>query len=449
MAKVELRRVSKVYSTGSTAVLDEVDLSVEDGEFLVLVGPNGSGKTTLLRLIAGLERVTSGEIWLGGQRVTDWPARRRNVAMVFQSGVLYPHLTVEQNLRFGLRKRVSDEGGGIGWFGSRRTNRSGAECVGQRSDGRDQRISEDRVRDMAQQLGIESLLDCLPRQLSGGERQRVALGRALVRQPAVFLLDEPAASVDVGLRRELNAVFQQVRQRVSGTMVMVSHDHAEVLAGGPGGPGEQRLAVLGYGKIQQIGPAHQVYAAPCNRYVAGCLGRTAVNFVDGQWRREGGETRFDSEFGVLVVPAAVGDVVLDGNAERSRQVTLGWRWPSAMLSEYRPNTVGWSGVLQWLEVDDSGTRAFVVLAGNSTARDMTARDMTARDMTARDMTARDMKARDMKARGAEAVTVSARMERPDAFRPGDRVRIDVDLEQAFWFDRGTGTNLRTGGCGAK
>jgi multiple sugar transport system ATP-binding protein len=412
MTSVELRRVSKVYA-GTTPgcsvpgcwVFEQIDLHVADGELLVLLGPNGSGKTTLLRLIAGLEPVTSGQIVLGGRVVNDWPPRRRNVAMMFQSGVLYPHLTVEQNLKFGWKPQ--DKGGAESRIGSRLSNRAGAASVGDRSDDQERRILQDRVRETAQLLGIESMLNRLPRQLSGGERQRVALGRVLVRQPAVFLLDEPLANADARLREELRVAFQRARLRFPGTMILVSHDQAEALALG------QRIAVLGEGKIQQLGLAADVYANPRNRFVAEFLGRTSTSFVDGAWRREADETVFLSQFGrVILPPAAVGRL-----AGHLGPVSLGLRTEAVSVRAGLPGEADWSGVVRWLEWREEGSVAYVALrpAGifPSAGGEVDASEQT----------------------------VVARVLPPEGLRPGDPVRLEVDWSRTLWFDPSTGTNL--------
>ena len=240
MTRIELSRVSKAYPE-RPPILDGIDLQVADGEFVVLVGPNGSGKSTLLRMIAGLEPVSAGEIRMDGEIVNHWSPRRRQVALMFQSGVLYPHLTVAANLRMtpaeagwdstkGDRSKWGSRIGG--WWSrirSRWTNRS--HSVGPRSQvpGGKQPSLDDRVRETARRLSIVSLLDRYPRQLSGGERQRVALGRALVRQPAVFLLDEPFANADSDLRREMRGVLRDRNGQSLGTTILVTHDHAEAV----------------------------------------------------------------------------------------------------------------------------------------------------------------------------------------------------------------------------
>ncbi|REK09490.1 MAG: ATP-binding cassette domain-containing protein [Planctomycetota bacterium] len=267
MAGVILENVSRAYPGGVLAV-DGVDLEVFDREFLVLVGPSGCGKTTTLRLIAGLEGLDGGTITIGSRRVNDVAAKDRDIAMVFQSYALYPHMTVYRNLAFGLelREGVDRWGRLVGWILPRRNARLKARRA----------AIADRVAEAARVLGIEDLLERYPRQLSGGQRQRVALGRAIVRQPAVFLFDEPLSNLDAKLRVEMRRELKQLHQRLATTMVYVTHDQIEALTLG------ERIVVMNEGKIQQVGPPMSVYNWPANRFVAGFIGTPAMNFVDGE-----------------------------------------------------------------------------------------------------------------------------------------------------------------------
>lgn len=244
MPAIVIQNLTKRFPGGITAC-DRLDLEVRAGELLVLLGPSGSGKSTLLRLVAGLERPTSGTIRIGDRVVNDVPARHRDVAMVFQTHALYPHWTVQKNLTFGLRLRrlaiSSDE--------MRR-----------------------RVQETVAQLGIESLLDRMPGELSGGEAQRVALGRAMVRRPAVFLYDEPLSNLDAPLRMELRRQIKRLHAQLGTTILYVTHDQAEALALG------DRVAVIHRGRIEQVGEPQEVYDRPANRFVAGFVGSPAMNF---------------------------------------------------------------------------------------------------------------------------------------------------------------------------
>lgn len=232
MAEVALENLSKTFPGEVTAVAD-LDLCVADGEFLVLVGPSGCGKTTTLRLIAGLEDATGGTIRIGGRPVDRLPPRDRDVAMVFQSYALYPHLTVFDNMAFALRRR--------------RTPR---------------KEIADRVAWAADLLGLEGLLGRRPSALSGGQRQRVALGRAIVRRPAVFLLDEPLANLDARLRADTRAELKRLHRKLAATMIYVTHDQEEAMTLG------DRIAVMQGGRIQQCGSPLTVYDRPANRFVA-------------------------------------------------------------------------------------------------------------------------------------------------------------------------------------
>jgi multiple sugar transport system ATP-binding protein len=242
---VEVRGLKKRYHGGDVHAVDGVDIETSEGEYLVLLGPSGCGKTTLLRTIAGLEEATEGEVLIGGNVVNGLPPRARQVAMVFQSYALYPHKNVLQNIAFPLKaeKMPTDE-------------------------------RERRAGWAAKLLGIEHLLARKPRQLSGGERQRVALARALVREPSVFLLDEPLSNLDAKLRASARDELRQFQERVGTTTIYVTHDQAEAMGLG------DRIAVMYEGKLRQIGPPREVYADPADTFVATFLGSPPMNLVD-------------------------------------------------------------------------------------------------------------------------------------------------------------------------
>jgi ABC-type sugar transport system ATPase subunit len=245
MAGLRLQQICKSY--GSTAVLNGIDLEVEDGEFLVLVGPSGCGKSTLLRAIAGLEQLTSGELYIDGERANDKQPKDRDIAMVFQSYALYPHMTVKENLSFGLRMRKVP---------------------------RDE--IERRIDPVAQMLGLKDLLQRYPKQLSGGQRQRVAMGRAIVRRPKAFLFDEPLSNLDAALRVQMRAELARLHQRLEATMIYVTHDQVEAMTLA------DRIVVLNAGSIQQVGAPLELYHRPANRFVAGFIGSPAMNFLPGR-----------------------------------------------------------------------------------------------------------------------------------------------------------------------
>ena len=246
MAEIELRNISKVFS-GDVVAIDDVSLEIGDGEFIVLVGPSGCGKSTLLRAIAGLEEVTAGEISIGGRDVTDLAPRHRDIAMVFQSYALYPHMSVRQNLGYGLKVR--------------RMPKSEIRA---------------RVDEVAKLLGLEELLERKPAQLSGGQRQRVAMGRAIVRQPQAFLMDEPLSNLDAKLRVGMRASLAQLHQQLGVTTVYVTHDQVEAMTLG------QRVAVMRDGRILQVDTPQTLYEQPRDLFVAGFIGSPAMNLVEAR-----------------------------------------------------------------------------------------------------------------------------------------------------------------------
>ncbi|MGA9751286.1 MAG: sn-glycerol-3-phosphate ABC transporter ATP-binding protein UgpC [Acidobacteriota bacterium] len=245
MADVSFQDVTKVFPGGTTAI-DRLALEIPDGEFMILVGPSGCGKTTALRLVAGLESATSGAITVGGRNVTHLSPKDRDIAMVFQNYALYPHMTVYKNLAFGLRQRRVAK----------------AEV-------------DRRVTEMSVMLGLNELLRRRPGQLSGGQRQRVAMGRALVREPKAFLLDEPLSNLDAKLRVQMRAELKRLHQRLGVTTIYVTHDQVEAMTLG------DRLAVMSAGKLQQVGTPQDVYEKPTNVFVAHFIGSPPMNLLKG------------------------------------------------------------------------------------------------------------------------------------------------------------------------
>jgi multiple sugar transport system ATP-binding protein len=249
MAKVQLQGVRKVYDNGQVAV-QGATFEVADGELMVLVGPSGCGKSTLLRMVAGLEEISGGTLTIGDRVVNDVAPKDRDIAMVFQSYALYPHMTVAENLAFGLKLR-----------------------------GHDKATISKRVNEAAETLGLTDMLDKLPKAMSGGQRQRVALGRALVREPAVFLLDEPLSNLDAKLRHSVRTEIAQLHRKLGTTMIYVTHDQVEAMTLG------QRIVVLKDGVIQQIDTPMALYDRPANLFVAGFLGSPAMNVLRGTLQR--------------------------------------------------------------------------------------------------------------------------------------------------------------------
>jgi len=254
VAEIVLDNVSKVFS-GEVVAVDDISLTIASGEFLVLVGPSGCGKSTLLRMIAGLEDVTAGTISIGDREVTDLPPRARDIAMVFQSYALYPHMTVRQNLGYGLKVRKTPK-----------------------------REIAERVARAADLLGLDQLLDRKPAALSGGQRQRVAMGRAIVREPKAFLMDEPLSNLDAKLRVSMRAQLAALHGRLATTTIYVTHDQIEAMTLG------QRVAVMRDGQIQQVDTPQELYARPANLYVAAFIGSPAMNLVEAEMAD--GQVRF-------------------------------------------------------------------------------------------------------------------------------------------------------------
>lgn len=265
IVQVSLHGVSKTYDGGVEAVRD-VNLDIEDGEFVVLVGPSGCGKSTTLRMIAGLEEITSGEIAIGDVVVNDVAPKDRDIAMVFQNYALYPHMTVFKNMAFGLTLRKIPK-----------------------------KEIKDRVHTTAKILGIEELLHRKPKALSGGQRQRVALGRAIVRDPQVFLFDEPLSNLDAKLRVQMRAEIGKLHTRLGTTMIYVTHDQVEAMTMG------DRIVVMLDGEIQQVAQPKALYEKPVNMFVAGFIGSPPINFINGTIVEEGGRLRFKDENNALVL----------------------------------------------------------------------------------------------------------------------------------------------------
>jgi multiple sugar transport system ATP-binding protein len=266
VARVHLDNVSKKF--GGVTAVNDVSLDIPDKQFTVLVGPSGCGKTTCLRLIAGLEEATAGDIFIGDRRVNDVPPKDRDIAMVFQNYALYPHMSVYDNMAFGLKLRKYDR----------------AEI-------------DRRVKEAAGMLGIEGLLSRKPKQLSGGQRQRVALGRAIVREPQVFLMDEPLSNLDAKLRVQTRAEIKKLHARLQTTTVYVTHDQVEAMTMG------DRIVVMRDGLVQQVDAPLNLYERPANLFVAGFIGSPAMNFIDAALRARDGTTVIDAGVFSLAVPS--------------------------------------------------------------------------------------------------------------------------------------------------
>jgi multiple sugar transport system ATP-binding protein len=305
MAEVRYYQATKLYPGGEVPAVDALDLEIADGELMVLVGPSGSGKTTALRMLAGLEEVDAGAVLIGGRDVTDLPPKKRDIAMVFQNYALYPYLTVSQNIAFPLKMA-----------GIKKAER------------------ERRAAEVARKLGLERLLERKPSQLSGGERQRVAMGRAIIRLPSVFLMDEPLSNLDAKLRVQMRADVAALQHDLGITTVYVTHDQAEAMTLG------HRVAVLDYGKLQQVGTPRELYDRPENRFVAGFIGSPSMNLCEVA-PGSNGSVSFGGQ-----------DVELSAKLDGRSQVVLGLR-PEAL-------EVGSAGIPARVEVvEEFGADAYV------------------------------------------------------------------------------------------
>jgi multiple sugar transport system ATP-binding protein len=303
-----------VHRGESLNVLRRINLTIADGEFMVLVGPSGCGKSTLLRLIAGLEAMTGGNIWVGDRLINDLPPKERDIAMVFQNYALYPHMTVYDNIAFGLRRRPlrGGEAGGAGeageatrtrishWtenllVGMTRTLPKGLRYISDK-----ERAVHEQVRTVAQLLQIEPLLNRLPKQLSGGQRQRVALGRAIARNPQVFLMDEPLSNLDAKLRAETRAQIVKLQRQLGVTTIYVTHDQTEAMTMG------DRIAILNHGQLQQVASPLELYNRPANRFVAEFIGSPPMNFIPVKFHAPQLITNGDFRF---TLPAVCGEAL--------------------------------------------------------------------------------------------------------------------------------------------
>ncbi len=294
MAEVRLKKVEKQYPNGFKAV-HGIDLDIKDGEFMVFVGPSGCAKSTTLRMIAGLEDITGGEVYIGDRLVNDVPPKDRGISMVFQNYALYPHMTVYENMSFGLKlkKTPKDE-------------------------------IDRRVREAAEKLEITELLDRKPKEMSGGQRQRVALGRAIVRNPDVFLFDEPLSNLDAKLRVSMRLRITQLHKELKTTMIYVTHDQVEAMTMG------DRITVMRSGRIMQVDTPLNLYHYPANKFVAGFIGSPTMNLVDGELKEENGKIYFSLD-GTLI--EILGEKANKLKSHIGKKVTFGIRPESITVAE--------------------------------------------------------------------------------------------------------------------
>ena len=379
VAEILLENVSKVFSGGVVAV-DGVSLKIDSGEFLDLVGPSGCGKSTLLRMIAGLEDATAGTISIGERDVTDLPPRARDVAMVFQSYALYPHMTVRQNLGYGLKVRKTPK-----------------------------REIAERVEGAARLLGLEELLDRRPGALSGGQRQRVAMGRAIVREPRAFLMDEPLSNLDAKLRVSMRAQLSALHARLATTTIYVTHDQIEAMTLG------QRVAVMRDGRIQQVDTPQELYARPANLYVAAFIGSPAMNLVEADAAE--GQLRF----GGYSIPLS------GGAAQPSGRVVAGIRPEAFEDSAFaEPSLPRLDVDVQVVEELGADTHVlFSVAAPRLEASEVAA---AAGDEETTLAT-------------ADGSLFTARVDPGTSAKPGSSLRLAVDPSRCHYFDPETGLRL--------
>jgi multiple sugar transport system ATP-binding protein len=375
LAEIVLDGLAKVFAGGVRAV-DDVSLTVADGEFMVLVGPSGCGKSTMLRLIAGLEDVTEGTIAIGGHNMTDVAPRNRDVAMVFQNYALYPHKSVRQNLAYGLKVRRTPRG-----------------------------EIRSRVEDVSRILGLDALLERRPSQLSGGQRQRVAMGRAIVREPAAFLMDEPLSNLDAKLRVTMRAELARLHERLGVTTVYVTHDQVEAMTLG------QRVAVMRDGKIQQVDRPQALYRHPANLFVAAFIGSPAMNLVEATV--EGDEVAF-AGFRIPLPPGR--RAALAGR----KRVILGVRaeaFEDAFFADARLPQIEVHAAV----VEELGADAHVIFPIEASRVDVD--ELRAVVEHEEDRLLADDRA-----------LFNARVDARTTARAGDRMRLVVDPERLYFFD---------------
>ncbi len=389
MAEIVLENITKVFASDVIAVND-VSLEIGDGEFMVLVGPSGCGKSTILRILAGLEEVTAGEVSIGDRRVTDLPPKERDVAMVFQNYALYPHMTVEQNLGFGLRLRKTpkDE-------------------------------ARQRVMDVARVLGLEPLLGRKPAALSGGQRQRVAMGRAMVREPLAFLMDEPLSNLDAKLRVQMRAELARLHDRLRTTTVYVTHDQVEAMTLG------ERVAVLRDGVLQQVDTPQHLYNHPANLFVAAFIGSPPMNLVEAK------ATGDRVSFAGFELPLAPGT---DLGAYRDRSVILGMR----------PSDLEDADVWRADELPAIEVRADVIEELGSEVNVLFTID--APPVKTEETIAAASDEGEELALIAEGCQFTARVDARTACRAGGSIRLSVDPARFHFFDPQTGQAIDAAGA---
>ncbi|MFC7327160.1 ABC transporter ATP-binding protein [Marinactinospora rubrisoli] len=399
MAKIVLENVDKVYSGGVKAV-DDLNLEIADGEFMVLVGPSGCGKSTALRMIAGLEEISDGTLSIGDRVVNDLPPKNRDIAMVFQNYALYPHMTVEQNLAFGLKLRKTPK----------------PEI-------------ERRVKEAAAMLGLEPYLKRKPAALSGGQRQRVAMGRAIVREPQAFLMDEPLSNLDAKLRVQMRASLNQLHERLGVTTVYVTHDQIEAMTLG------DRVAVLRDGRLQQVDTPKNLFDHPVNLFVAGFIGSPAMNFVTAELAENGRAATLKFAEHTLPVPA---ETLEERPALREyfgREIVLGIRPSDFDDADLAAHDNGTMNVVADV-TEELGTEINVIFTVDAPPLEHEDAAALAAD-AAGDGEDDDAVGAALPLSGDKSV-FTARVNPRSAVRPGQPISLAVDTRQLHYFDKVSG-----------
>jgi multiple sugar transport system ATP-binding protein len=386
---IELEALRKEFAGGVVAV-DDLTLEIAEGEFMVLVGPSGCGKSTTLRMVAGLEEVSAGRIWIGGRDVTDLPPRKRDIAMVFQSYALYAHMSAGDNIGFGLKMAGVPK----------------AEI-------------RDKVTEAADVLGMTDLLDRKPRQLSGGQRQRVAMGRAIVREPTAFLMDEPLSNLDAKLRVEMRGEITSLQRRIGTPTLYVTHDQTEAMTMG------DRVAILRDGVLEQLGTPAELYERPVNMFVASFIGSPAMNLIAGRCEAEDGVPVVRFGESRLAVPDAVASRCAELSEFVGRKICVGIR-PEDFVAASGPGAED-SIEVNVTRAESLGSELFVYFQTIGTPASPGIVDDELGDEIETPALAR------------EALT--ARLDRGSRAEPGARARISVDTSRLYFFDPETGRAL--------
>jgi multiple sugar transport system ATP-binding protein len=391
VAEIQLQKVTKRYPDGTEAV-KQVDLDIGDGEFMILVGPSGCGKSTALRMIAGLEEITDGDLIIGGERVNELGPRERDIAMVFQNYALYPHMTVRDNMGFALKLAKENQG-----------------------------EIDNRVTEAARILDLEKHLDRKPANLSGGQRQRVAMGRAIVRSPKAFLMDEPLSNLDAKLRVQMRTEVSRIQQRLGTTTVYVTHDQVEAMTLG------DRVAVMRGGIIQQVDSPKNLYERPENLFVAGFIGSPSMNFLPA--RLEDGSIKLP--FGDTPIPDELRSR-LQGDGKRD--VIVGVRPEHFEDSDVEPDRQGLKFSAPVSVVESMGSELYAYF------------DVEAGHVESSDLTelAADVGMEDLPQHGGDSQQVVARLSSASSARPGERVNLVLDTTHIQLFDPQGGKSLTVG-----